>query len=107
MFYSYFILKPTFPTPSTFPSLATELYNPKLITNECAWRFDISSTYIIESIESKLIFACLINDYSLHIFVYEQAELSSISLECTKVKLSIQFCLKDDDIITIFDNMYK
>ena len=36
---------------------------------------------------------CLINDYSLiadlHIFVYELAECASISLECTKVKLSI------------------
>ena len=35
----------------------------------------------------------LINDYSLiadlHIFVYERAEFSSISLECIKVKLLI------------------
>ena len=44
---------------------------------------------MIEGIESKLIFAFLINDYSLHIFVYEQAQLSSISLKCTKVNLSI------------------
>ena len=36
---------------------------------------------------------CLINDYSLiadlHIFVYERAECGSISLELTKVKLSL------------------
>ena len=54
----------------------------------CLCRFCISFTYVIESIESKLISVCLINDYSL-IFVYERAELSSILLECTKVKLSI------------------
>ena len=48
---------------------------------------------MIESIDSKLISVFLINDYSLiaqlHIFVYERAEFSSISLECTKAKLSI------------------
>ena len=48
---------------------------------------------MIESIECKLILVCLINNYSfiakLHIFVYERAEFSSISPECTKVKLSI------------------
>ena len=44
-------------------------------------------------IEFKLISVCLINDYSLiadlHIFVYGRAECVFISLECTKVKLSI------------------
>ena len=59
----------------------------------CECRFSISFTYVIESIESKVIPACFINDYSLiaqlHFLVYERAELSSISLECTKVKLSI------------------
>ena len=48
---------------------------------------------MIEGIESKLIPVCLINNYSLnadlHIFVHEPAEFSSISLECTKVKLLI------------------
>ena len=54
--------------------------------NECVlcgkiWHF----TYVIS--------VCLINDYSLianlHIFVYGRAECTSISLECTKVKLLI------------------
>ena len=48
---------------------------------------------MIESIDSKLISVCLINDYSLiadlHIFVYGRAECASILLECTKVKLLI------------------
>ena len=48
---------------------------------------------MIESIDSKLISVCLINDYSfiadLNIFVYERTECPSISLECTKVKLLI------------------
>ena len=39
----------------------------------------------MEGIESKLISVFLIND----IFVYGRAEFSSISLECTKVKLII------------------
>ena len=46
---------------------------------------------MIGSIDSKLIYVCLINDYSLvtdlHIFVYVRAECASISLECTKMKL--------------------
>ena len=34
---------------------------------------------------------CLINDYSLHIYIYinGRAECATISLECTKVKLLI------------------
>ena len=48
---------------------------------------------MIESIDSKLISVCLIDDYSLiadlHIFVYGSAECATISLECTKVKLLI------------------
>ena len=59
----------------------------------CVWRFGISFTYEIESINSKLIFVCLINDYlliaDLHIFVNGRAECASISLEFTKVKLLI------------------
>ena len=50
-------------------------------------------TYLVEGIESISISVYLINDYSLiadlHIFVYGRAKFSSISLECTKVKLSI------------------
>ena len=46
---------------------------------------------MIESIDSKLISVCLIDDHSLiadlHIFVYGRAEFASISLEYTKVKL--------------------
>ena len=46
-----------------------------------------------ESIYSKLISVCLINEYSLiadlDIFVYGRAECASISLVCTKVKLLI------------------
>ena len=48
----------------------------------------------MEGIDSKLISACLINDYSLiadrhNFFVYGRAECSSISLECIKEKLPI------------------
>ena len=53
----------------------------------------MSFTYVIESIDSKIIFVCLINDYSLianlHTFVYGSAECPTISLECTEVKLLI------------------
>ena len=49
--------------------------------------------HIRESIDSKLISVCLINDYSLiadlYIFVYGRTECATISLECTKVKLLI------------------
>ena len=42
-------------------------------------------TYVIESIDSKLISVRLINDYSLiadlHIFVYGSSECATISLE--------------------------
>ena len=45
---------------------------------------------MIESIELKLNSVCLIKDYSpiahIHIFVYERAEFSSISLEYTCVE---------------------
>ena len=44
-------------------------------------------TYVIQTIELKLVSLCLISHYSLitylHIFVYERAELSSISVYCT------------------------
>ena len=72
VFHSHSILNPPFPTLSTFPSYPTELYNPK----------------------SKVIFVCLINDYSLitdlhilYMYVYARAECESISLRCTTVKL--------------------
>ena len=59
----------------------------------CVCRFGVIFTYIIEGIDSKVISLCLINEYSLiadlHIFVYKHAECASISLKCTKVKLSI------------------
>ena len=46
--------------------------------SEYVCRFGISFTYVIESIESKLISVSLINDYwliaDLHIFVYGRAE---------------------------------
>ena len=52
--------------------------------NECVWRFGVSFTYVIESIDSKSNSVCLINDYSLiadlHIFVYGSAECATISL---------------------------
>ena len=51
---------------------------------------DVSLTYMIESIDLKLISVSFINDYSLiadlHIFVHGRA---TILLECTKVKLLI------------------
>ena len=77
--HSHSILKSTFPTPSTFPSSATELYNPPETTNECVsgvrvCRFGTSFTYVIKNIDSKLISVCLIKYYSLigdlHKFVY-------------------------------------
>ena len=46
-----------------------------------------------KSIDSKIIYFCLINEYSLiaelHIFVYGCAECAYVSFECTKVKLLI------------------
>ena len=54
----------------------------------CIWR-----DFHIEGIDSKVISMCSINDYlliaDLDIFVYGRAECESISLKCTKVKLSI------------------
>ena len=59
----------------------------------CADLASLSHARVIEVIESKLISVCLINDYSLiadlHIFAYGRDKFSSISLECTKVKLLI------------------
>ena len=59
----------------------------------CVCIFGFSFTYVIKSIDSKLISVCLIHDYSLiadlYIFVYGRAECEFISLECTKVKLLI------------------
>ena len=95
MFHSHSILNPTFPTPSTFSSKATELYNPKWtqmkMCSVCVWRFGVTFTYAIESIDSKLISVCLINDYSLiadlHIFFMEAQNAQPFSLQCIKVKL--------------------
>ena len=59
----------------------------------CVCIFGVTFTYVTEGIDSKVISVCLINDYllipDLHIFVYARAECESISLEFTKVKLSI------------------
>ena len=81
---------------SLLPSPLKLQYNPKQITYECVlcvWRFYISFMYVLQTVESKLPYLCLITDHSqitqLHFFVYERTEFSSISLECTNVKLSI------------------
>ena len=59
----------------------------------CTVYTGVTFTYVIKGIDSKVISLCLINDYSLiadlHIFVYGRAEYESVSLKCTKVKLSI------------------
>ena len=98
MFYSHSILKSTFPTPSIFPSSATEIYNPKRTTNKCVLYVCADLAFLSHTcwkvcIDSKLISVCLIYDYSLisdlHIFVYERAECATISLKCKKVKLFI------------------
>ena len=96
-----FILTPflTLPSQPLLPS-PLKLHNFKALNEPlmsvycvCVCRFGIYFMYVIESIDSKLISVCLINDYSLIaqllIFVYERAELSSISFECAKVKISI------------------
>ena len=53
----------------------------------CVCIFGVIFTYVIEGIHLKVISVFLINDYSLiadlYIFVYESAECTSISLECT------------------------
>ena len=58
----------------------------------CVYIFGVTFTYVIEGKDSKVISVCLINDHlliaDLHIFVYGRAECESISLICTKVKLS-------------------
>ena len=48
----------------------------------CVWKFGVTFTYTIESIDSKLISVCSINDYSLIadliIFVYGSAECATL-----------------------------
>ena len=62
----YSILNPTFPTPSTFPFKATELYNPKWITNECVLCVVIWHLFHILDRKYRVeISVCLINDHSL------------------------------------------
>ena len=82
---------PLLPSPLKLQNFTTP-NKPKWVC-VCVWRFGVSFTYVIESIDSKLISVCLIKDYSLiaalHIFVYGSAECATISLECTKVKLLI------------------
>ena len=62
-----FILTPYLTLPSQ-PLLPSPLKLQNFTTSNCkvcVCRFGISFTYVIEKIESKLISACLINDYSL------------------------------------------
>ena len=78
----------------------------------CVYRFGVIFAYVVEGIDSKVIFVCLINDYSLiadlHIFVYERAECASISLECTKVKLLIlNNFAKTDRYLILYTNDKK
>ena len=79
------------PSPLKLQNVTTP--NGSLMIVCCMCRFGISFTYVIEVIESKLISVCFINDYTLiadlHILIYGRAEFSSISLECTNVKLLI------------------
>ena len=100
---NHIILTPYLSQPSQplLPSrLKLEIFTtyPKWTLNEYVWKFSVFFTYMIESIDSKLIFMCFINDYSLigdlHIFVYGRAECAIISLKCTKVKHLIlnNFC---------------
>ena len=105
MFHSHSILNPAIqshpilPSPLKLQNFTTPNGSLMSVCFVCVCRFGISFTYMIEGIETKLISVCLINDYSLiadlHIFVYGRAEFSCISLECTKVKLSI---LNDFDL---------
>ena len=105
MFHSHSIFKLTFPTPSTFPSKATELYNPKCILRSVC-RFCVSFTYVVESIESKLNSVCLINDHSLiadlHIFVNGRTECATTSLECTKGILLISNNFGTDNVVRVY-----
>ena len=60
----------------------------------CVCRYDISFDHVCDiTMESKSISLCLISNYSLipnlHMFVYEHAELSSISVDSTNAKLSV------------------
>ena len=96
-----FILTPF----STLPSQPLPLLSYRTLMSVCCvWRFGRSFTYVIS--------VCLINDYSLiadlHIFVYGRAECTSISLECTKVKLLIlnNFGHEDSEILPIKDSLY-
>ena len=52
--------QPLLPSPLNLQNFATP--NESLM---CMCRFGLSITYVIEVIESKLIYACLINDYSI------------------------------------------
>ena len=51
----------------------------------CVCIFGVTLSYVIEGIDSIVISVCLINDY----LYFARAECESISLKCTKVKLSI------------------
>ena len=65
MFYSHSILKSTFPTPSTFPSYATECYNPKytLMSVCCVCKDLASLSHIYLKLISVLMIICLLPTY--------------------------------------------
>ena len=69
MFHSHSILKSTFrPNPFYLPLLSYRYLQPQMNPNECVlcvkiWHLFL--IYVIESIDSKLISVCFINDYSL------------------------------------------
>ena len=78
MFHTHSIPKSTFSTPSTFPSLATEFYNPKLTLMRVFVFVNIWRVFHIHDRKYRfeINFCKFINNYSL-------------IAECTKVKLLI------------------
>ena len=85
MFHSHSLLKSNFPTLLPSPLKLQNCTTPKC-TKMNVWRFGISFTYVIESIDSKFISVCLINDYSLIALTYMHLYMDA---QCTKVKLLI------------------
>ena len=65
MFRSYSFLNPTLPTPFKLQNFTTPNELLMSVCCVCVCGFGISFTYMIESIESKLISVCSINNYSL------------------------------------------
>ena len=68
MFHSHSILKSTFPTPLKLQKFSTKMNLNEGVCIVCVLRFGVFFTYVIESIDWKLISVisvCSINDYSL------------------------------------------